>query len=277
MTVEKKWNLARIAFLTLFAIPWVVLPIWLVVVNSMKPAGEAAELSLGLPKTFALFDNYRAVVVDGNYLTALMNSATVSLPSIVAVVLAGGAAAWAFGRARTKWMQVLFYIIAISMLIPPTLIPTIYLLRDLGLNGTTVGYILVLIGTRMGVVVFLATGFVRAMPEDLEQAAALDGASKIQIFFRIVLPLLAPTLFVGCVLLVISVWGDFFFAQFLLIGEGRQTLPLALYSFANSSAQTLRWNLVFAHVLMSGLPLLVAFGFIQKRVIGGLTDGALKG
>lgn len=271
------YDTIRYIGLSLFAIPWILVPLWMVLVNSFKPAGEAALLGLSLPQEWEILANYSAVFTQGNYLKALSNSLIVSIPTIVAVILIGAAAAWSFGRSRSRGLQVAFYAIALSMLMPPTLIPTIYLLREFGLDGSTLGYVLVLIGTRMGIVVFLATGFIRSMPEDLEAAAAIDGASRFQVFVRIILPLLAPVLFVGGVILIITVWGDFFFAQFLLPGTERQTLPLSLYSFANSSAQTLRWNLVFAHVVMTGLPLLLAFVFAQRRVIGGLTEGALKG
>jgi raffinose/stachyose/melibiose transport system permease protein len=267
----------RYILLTLFAIPWVGVPVWMVIVNSFKPAGEAADLTLDLPTTWTFIENYGTVFVQGSYFQALGNSLLVSIPTIIAVSLIGASAAWAFGRSRSKGMQFAFYAIALSMLMPPTIIPTIFLLRQMELDGTTIGYVLVLIGTRMGIVVFLATGFVRSMPVDLEDAAAIDGASRIQVFFRIILPLLAPVLFVGSIILVITVWGDLFFAQFLIPGNGRETLPLSLYSFANSSAQSLRWNLVFAHVALSSLPLVIAFLFAQKRVIGGLTEGALKG
>jgi len=277
MRASRSWTLARYAGLSVFAIPWIVVPIWLVLVNSFKQAGEAASLDLGLPSVWSFVDNYATVVVQGNYLRALTNSLLVSIPTILAVVLIGAAAAWGFGRSRSKLMQFGYYVIALSILIPPSLIPTIYVLRDLHLDGTTLGYILVLVGTRMGVVVFLATGFVRATPTDIEDAACMDGANRLQIFFLIMLPLLAPVLFVGSVILLITVWGDFFFATFLLPGPTRATLPLALYSFATSSVQSFRWNLVFAHVVLSSLPLVVAYAFIQRRVIGGLTEGALKG
>ena len=274
---RRYWDLARYAGLTLFAIPWIVVPIWLVLVNSFKMAGEAAALNLSWPTEWSFVENYMTVLVQGNYLRALTNSLLVSAPTILVVVLIGAAAAWAFGRSRSKAMQFAYYVIALSILVPPSLIPTIYVLRDLDLSGSTIGYILVLIGTRMGVVVFLATGFVRATPTDIEDAARMDGANRLQIFVLIMLPLLAPVLFVGSVILMITVWGDFFFATFLLPGTARATLPLALYSFATSSVQSFRWNLVFAHVVMSSLPLIVAYAFIQRRVIGGLTEGALKG
>jgi raffinose/stachyose/melibiose transport system permease protein len=277
MRASRSWTLARYAGLGIFAIPWILVPIWLVLVNSFKQAGEAAALDLSLPSVWSFVDNYATVLVQGNYLGALANSLLVSIPTILAVVLIGAAAAWGFGRSRSKLMQFGYYVIALSILIPPSLIPTIYVLRDLHLDGTTLGYILVLVGTRMGVVVFLATGFVRATPTDIEDAACMDGANRLQIFFLIMLPLLAPVLFVGSVILLITVWGDFFFATFLLPGPTRATLPLALYSFATSSVQSFRWNLVFAHVVLSSLPLVIAYVFIQRRVIGGLTEGALKG
>ncbi|SDB17310.1 carbohydrate ABC transporter permease [Bauldia litoralis] len=273
----QRWAIARYVGLTLFAIPWVVVPIWMVVVNSFKMAGEAANLTLDLPSIWSIAENYTAVLVQGNYLRALGNSLLISGVTIFAVVLIGAAAAWGFGRSRSKAMQVAYYIIVLSILIPPTLIPTIYLLRDMHIEGSTLGYILVLIGTRMGIVVFLATGFVRALPPDMEDAAFIDGASRLQIFFLIMLPLLTPVLFVGSIILVITVWGDFFFATFLLPGSQRATLPLALYSFATSSVQSFRWNLVFAHVVLSSLPLIVAYVFLQRRIVGGLTEGALKG
>ena len=277
MKISLSWAIARIVGLSVFAIPWVLVPIWLVVVNSFKKAGEAADLNLNLPRVWSLAENYNTVLVQGNYLRGLGNSILVSVPAMAAVLLFGAAAAWAFGRSRSRLMQMGFYVITLSILIPPALIPTIYVLRALHLDGSTLGYILTVIGTRMGIVVFLATGFVRSMPPDLEDAAYIDGANRVQIFFLIVLPLLVPVLFVGSVILLISIWGDFFFATFLLPGSERATLPLTLYSFATSSVSSFRWNLVFAHVVLSSLPLIIAYFFLQKRVIGGLTEGALKG
>lgn len=277
MKRDKMFSVIRLVLVGIFAIPWIVVPLWLVLVSSFKTPGEAARLQLTLPAEWAIVENYTAVFTQGGYGKALVNSLLVSVPTIIVVVLVGAAAAWAFGRSRRVSMQTVFYAIALSMLVPPTLIPTIYLLREIGLNGSMLGYVLVMIGTRMGVLVFLATGFVRNMPVDLEAAAEIDGANRLQVFFQIILPLLSPVLFVGGIFILVTVWGDFFFAQFLIPGTATQTLPLSLYSFASSSAQTLRWNLVFAHVAMTGLPLLIAFILAQRKVIGGLSEGAVKG
>ncbi len=263
--------------LALFAIPWVLVPIWMVVVNSAKPAGEAAELGLGLPEQWAIADNFAIVLDEGRYLPGLVNSLTIAVPVVLVVLLLGSAAAWAYGRSRSRWLQASYFVMGLSILIPPSIIPTVHLLRTLSLDGGSFGYLLTMTGSRMGIVVFLATGFVRALPRDLEDAASIDGASRPQIFVRILLPLLRPVLFVGAVILVINVWNDFFFALFLLHGSENATLPLTLFQFASGTLQSLNWNLVFAHVLLTTLPLVAMYVVAQKRVLAGLTEGALKG
>ena len=277
MSSSAKWTILRYTGLSLFAIPWIIVPIWLVLVNSFKTSGEAAIPTLALPMTWNIVENYLTVWTKGAYPRALLNNILVALPVIAAVVLAGSAAAWAFGRSKSGTMQVGYYVISMTILISPALIPTILLLQQLQLNGSMIGYILVMIGTRLGVVVFLATGFIRTLPTDLEDAALIDGASAFQTYYMIVLPLLAPILFTGSIILVISVWSDFFFASFLLQGRASETLSLSLYSFAATTAYSVNWSLVFTHVTMVSLPTFIAYAFMQKRILGGLTDGAIKG
>ena len=127
--------------------------------------------------------------------------------------------------------------------------------------------------------IFLATGFLRAFPRDMEEAAAIDGANRGQIYRFIVLPMLSPVLFVGAVLLVISVWNEFFFASFLLPKPDQATLPIALYRFATAGTTqvTYQWQLIFAHVVMTSLPLIVVYLVAQRRVLSGLTEGGVNG
>jgi len=267
----------KYTLLTLFAIPWVGIPLWLVVVNSWKTQGEAARLSLGLPEQWAIVENYAAVFTTGNYLTGLRNSLLVAIPTIVVVLLLGSAAAWAYARSTSRSFQAFFYLTSLSILLPPAVIPTIFVLTTLGLDGSIAGYALMMMGTRLGIAVFLITGFIRGIPPELEEAAAIDGASRRRIFFSLMLPLLRPVLFVGGVLLVITVWNDFFFGVLLLKTSANATLPLTLYSFASASTSSLRWNLVFAHVVMTSLPLIVAYLVSQRQVLAGLTEGGVKG
>jgi len=269
----------RNVLLTLFAIPWVVVPVWLVLVNSAKSTPEAGELGLGLPKEWHLLDNYMTVIVEGDYPTALRNSLVVVLPAIALTLLLGSVAAWAYARSSSMGMRVAYNVTVLTILLPPALLPTIFILQQTGLQGSTLGYVLVTIGVRLGLVVFLMVGFIRQLPPSLEEAAQVDGASRLSVYWHIILPLTRPVFFVAGVLLTISVWNEFFFASFLLAAQDQATLPLALFQFSSQGgAQVLRvWNLIFAHVVLTSLPLVVVYIFAQKRVISGLTDGGVQG
>ena len=272
---------AKVALLVLIAIPWIFVPLWLLVVNSFKPLSEAAELNLALPEHWTIVTNYRTVFHEWGFLSALKNSVLVIIPTMLVVIFLGSLAAWAFARSRSMTMKVAFTVSVLSILLPPAALPTIYLLQQIDLDGSFTGYTLATIGWRMGIIIFLATGFLRAFPTSIEEAAAIDGASRLQVYWRIILPLLRPVLLVGTVILMIAVWNEFFFALFLLGGSGQATLPLALYQHASAPAagseSAFLWNLIFADVVVVSLPILVVYVFVQKRLISGLSEGALKG
>lgn len=269
----------KYALLTLLVIPLVILPMWIMLVNSFKTLNEATELSISLPRQWAIVENYTTVIEKGNYLTGLRNSLLITLPTIVVVLLLGSAAAWAYARSRSVTLKLAYYITMLSLLLPPALLPTIYLLKLIDLDATRTGYLLVTVGTRLGGIIFLATGFVRTLPGDFEEAAMIDGASKLQIFWRLILPLIAPVLFVSAILLMISVWNEFFFASFLMPRNEQATLPLALFRFSSTGVQFagLNWNLIFAHVTLTSLPLLIVYLFGQGRIVSGLVTGGVKG
>jgi len=267
----------RYALMTLIALPWVVLPLWLLAVNSLKTQGEASVPSLAWPAHWNAAANYLAVIDQGSYLTGLLNSVVTVIPTIAAVVLFGSMAAWSYSRSRSRGMRFAYYASSVSMILPPAIIPTVYILIQLGINGTRGGYFLALTGTRLGMVIFLVTGFAKTLPLALEEAAEIDGASKWQIYWHVILPLLKPALFTSAILLCISVWNDFFFALFLLPNNDQATLPLTLYRFASTSTTGIAWNLVFADVVLTNLPILVVYLVLQRRVLSGLTEGAVTG
>jgi raffinose/stachyose/melibiose transport system permease protein len=269
----------KIVVLVLVAIPWIGIPLWALIVNSLKPLSEATSLSLSLPQHWAAASNYHTVLTQWGLSGALTNSLVVVIPTLLVVLFFGSMAAWAFARSRSISMKVAYNLAVLSILLPPAVLPTIYILQKLHLDGSLAGYFLVMSGTRLGVVIFLATGFIRALPTDLEEAASLDGASRFQIYRRIIMPLLLPVLLVGSVILIITVWNEFFLAIFLLQGN-TATLPLALFQHASGSstvAGAYEWNLVFADVVLTSLPIMVVYIFAQRRIVSGLTEGGLKG
>lgn len=274
---SKPRTAARLAALTIFGLLWIVLPLWFLLVNSFKTEGDASVLSLSWPKHWNFVNNYLTVINQGSYFRGLSNSLIVAVPTIIAVLLLGSMAAWIYARSNRRSLKFAYYSSIMSILIPPGVIPTVYLLTQLHLNGSRPGYMLALAGTRLGIVIFMTTGFIRSISPDIEHAAYIDGASRVQVYRYIILPMITPVLFVGAVFLAISVWNEFFLSIYLLPGQGQAPLPLTLYQFASASQYSLRWNLVFAHVILSNLPLLIMYVIFQRRVIGGLTEGALNG
>ncbi|KSU54897.1 sugar ABC transporter substrate-binding protein [Microbacterium enclense] len=267
----------RYSILSVFALLWIGVPLWMLLVNSFKREGEAAQLSLALPTEWAIDYNYGAVFTEGNYLTGLRNTLLVTVPTVLVVLLLGSLAAWGYARSSKRLTQFFFYLCALSILLPPAVIPTIFILSTLNLDGSLWGYALMNIGTRLGFVIFLTTGFIRGMPTELEEAAAIDGATRLRTFFSVLLPLLRPILFVAAVIMVIGVWNDYFFALLLLRSAENATLPLTLFQFASSSFIGVKWNFVFAHVVMTSLPLILVYLVAQRQVLAGLTEGGLKG
>jgi raffinose/stachyose/melibiose transport system permease protein len=263
--------------LTAIAIVWIAVPFWFLVVNSFKTEAGASSLSIGWPDHWNIVDNYRTVIVQGSYFRGLANSLVVAVPTILAVLLLGSMAAWIYARSQRRSVRFLYYASILSILLPPGVIPTIYLLMQLHLDGSRLGFMLALTGTRLGIVIFMVTGFVSAIPRDIEQSAYLDGASRIRTYWHVILPMIRPVLFVGAVFLSISVWNEFFLSIYLLPNPDMATLPLSLYQFASSTQFTLKWNVVFAQVILSNIPLLIVYVIFQKRVIGGLSEGALTG
>ena len=273
-----RWRVLTYLVLGAVAIPFFVMPLWLVVVTSFKPFGEAITLSVGLPRTWALIDNYGAVIDRGHYFRSLLNSTFVSGVSIFITLTVGSLGAWAFGRSRSRLMYVLYLLTIMSVLVPSAIVPTIFLMRMIGLGGTHWALILALVGAQTGLVTFLMTGFVRSIPRDLEEAAFVDGAGKLRTYFLVVLPTLSPILISSGIILLVAVWNDFAGALFLLKGEERATLPLSLYQLsAQGTLNQTSWNLVFAHLAMVSLPLILVYAVAQRRLVDGLTEGALSG
>ncbi|MDQ6793307.1 MAG: carbohydrate ABC transporter permease [Chloroflexota bacterium] len=156
------------------------------------------------------------------------------------------------------------------------MIPSIAVLRALGLQGTHPGLVLFYVAGMMAVVVFIITGFVGNIPTELEDAARVDGCGELGVFFRIVLPLLQPAMLTCGILITISVWTEFFGAFLILAGREQFTLPLGLYYVSSEAAKQVRWNYVFTDVVLVNLPLVLFYFVMQRRLVHGVLSGGLK-
>jgi raffinose/stachyose/melibiose transport system permease protein len=168
------------------------------------------------------------------------------------------------------------YALAISgIILPPAVVTIVLLLRQLGLAGSGAGMIGVYVGMYLSTVIFFVTGFVRTIPLELEEAARMDGAGPVKVFLTIILPLLVPVLSTATILICLYVWNDVFYALFV-IGGRIDTLPLNLYQVASSGLYLQNWHLIFAYIILMSLPLLIVFILAQRKIIAGVTSGAVK-
>jgi len=266
----------RPAIVVVLLVVTIGVPLWLVIVTSAKSKGDALNPSLALPSDgWHVASNYSGVFTDGRIRQALFGSISIVVPSVVLLLLFGSMAAWVLARRRGLVVSLLYSVGISGIVLPPAVITLVLFLRQLGLRGTLTGMVLVYAGIYMSTAIFFITGFIRTIPISLEEAARVDGAGPLRVFFGIILPLLRPVLATATILICLYIWNDVFYA-FFVIGGRRDTLPLNLFQVASAGLYVNNWHLIFAYVVLMSLPLLAVFVVAQRRIISGITGGAVK-
>ncbi|WP_026359906.1 carbohydrate ABC transporter permease [Amycolatopsis nigrescens] len=265
--------LALLAYLVFLGFPL----LWLLSV-SLKSPTELASVSPSLIPHDFHWINYSAAFGLPGLLRSALNSTLVALGSMVLTVVVALPAAYALGRFRTRLRGVATGWILVSQLFPVilTVIPLFVLLRSLGLLNTLPGLVLVYLVWTLPFALWMLRGYVTALPVDLEEAAAVDGASRIRILVSIVLPLLRPGLVAVAMFSFISAWNEFFFALVLIQDSDLRTLPLTLARFVGAEGQVSLGPLAAGSVLAT-IPSLLVFAIMQRRLTSGLLAGAVKG
>lgn len=251
-----------------------LLPVYILVVLSLKaPNDKSATLAFPSQPTL---ENFWGAWQQGGLGGALMNSAIVTIVSITLIVVLSAAAAYPLSRVGALWSKLTFFAFLIGLLLPVQLglLPLYQSVRDLGLLGTLAGVILVTVGGSMPFAIFLYAGFLRALPSDYEEAAALDGASPFRTFWSVVFPLVRPITGTIIILSAVGTWNDFLTPLLYLSGSDQQTIPVAIYGFVGQYGS--QWNLIFAGIIISILPILIAYFLMQKYIVQGFAGG-LKG
>ena len=250
-------------------------PLWIVVVTAGKSQGEALNPDLTLPSTWHYGSNFSEVWQQGRVPMAFFGSLLIMVPAVIGVLVLGSLASWILARRKSRVMAVLYALAISGIVLPPAVVTIVLLLRQLGLAGTAVGMIGVYMGMCMSTVIFFVTGFVRTVPLELEEAARIDGAGPVRVFRTVILPLLVPVLSTATILICLYVWNDVFYA-FFVVGGRLDTLPLNLFQVASAGLYLNNWHLIFAYVILMSLPLLIVFTIAQRRIISGITSGAVK-
>ncbi|GIH64512.1 carbohydrate ABC transporter permease [Microbispora siamensis] len=266
---------------TILAAVVMLMPFYFLISTSLKTQDQVlttSSLSFPVSPTFENFVTLLSPSSDASssIFQGLLNSVIITAGTIAALVVIGSPAAYVFARSTSRWSTRTYYLFMIAILLPTQLgvVPLYVEARDLGLVGTPFGMIVVYTGMLIPLSVFLYGGFFRRLPRDYEEAATVDGASRTRIFAQVVFPLMGPATGTVAILAGLIVWNDFFTALIFLNGSGFQTLPVVMYNYVGSLVS--QWNLIFAVVIISMVPILAFYFFAQKKFIQGYAGG-LKG
>ena len=253
-----------------------LMPFFFLVVTALKPDEELLTTGSSELPGRPTVENFTEVLSgggDSNILLGLLHSLVITVGSILGMIVLGSLAAYVLARSTRRWGSITFYLFLTAIVLPTQLglIPLYIGAREVGLVGSLWGMIILYVGTLMPLAVFLYAGFFRNLPRDYEEAAALDGAGPARVFFRVVLPLMAPATGTVAILTGLIVWNDFFSALIFLGGSENQTLPVSMYYYVGSLVSA--WNKIFAIVIISMIPILAFYLFAQKKFIQGFAGG----
>ena len=268
----------REGFVWLVAIIFLI-PFYFLVTTALKSDTEVLTSNSLTPPSTPDFSNFVEVVTaqgNSNVIMGLINSVIITAGTMALLVLLGSVTGYVISRNTRRWSRAAYYLFLVAIVLPTQLgtVPLYIGARTIGLTGSLIGMIILFSGMLLPLSIFLYAGFFRGLGTEYEEAATIDGATRTQIFFRIVLPLMSPATGTVAILAGLIVWNDFFTSLIFLGGSRNQTLPVAMYYYIGSLVS--QWNLIFAIVIVSMIPILAFYLFAQKRFIQGFAGG-LKG
>lgn len=252
----------------------VIIPFLVILVNSFKTESEAALMDLSLPKSFR-WENYSVAIERGKLITSFFNSSLYSVTSTIISVIINAMAAFVLSRRRTRLNQFLYFFMILGIMLPTNYIALIKVMQILHLLNTRIGIILLYTAINVPFGTFILYGFVETIPRELDEAGVIDGANPIQLFFRIVFPLLKPAIVTVALLTFMGIWNDFMLPLYVLNRASHWPMTLAVYNFFGQYQS--EWNLIFADMVLTCLPVFVVYLLGQKWIVSGMIAGAIKG
>lgn len=250
-------------------------PVVFIILGGLRTNSQITADPSGFPTTWE-FGNYSSVLTSSLFWQQAANSAVAGIATTLGVVVLGLMASYVLARYRFNGQAAMYTLFAAGLMFPMTvaITPLYILVRALGLMNTLPGIILPQIAFALPVTVIILVPFLRAIPKELEEAASIDGASRLGFFVRMVVPLSLPGVVTVGILAFVASWNSYMLPLFILNDEVMYTLPLGVQSFASQySVDTAR---VLAFVSLSMIPALIFFSLFERRIVGGLT-GAVKG
>jgi raffinose/stachyose/melibiose transport system permease protein len=254
-----------------------VIPFAFIILMTFKDKRQASLLDFSWPASFNLWDNLVTVISTRNWMlvTAFVNSTILTVASVTLLVIFGAMVGFVLARRKTRWNPLVEFLILAGLMIPPAVVPTIWLLQGLKLFGTLYGMILVEVAYNLPFTIILYRAFIATIPRDLDEAAIIDGARPLDVFFRVILPLLWPVTVTNIVVQSVGIFNDFTNPLYYLPGNANATVQLTLYNF--QSQFNTAYNLLFTNIALITIPPLIVFLFFNRQIVAGMTAGAVKG
>jgi N,N'-diacetylchitobiose transport system permease protein len=259
-----------------------VFPVFWMISTSLKPNREIFSTTPQPVPRHPTLEHYREILT-GNLIPGVtfadffVNSVLVAIATVLVSGVVALLAATAVARFRFRFRTSFLIMLLVVQMIPleALVIPLFFMIQRLGLYNTLTSLILTYIGFSLPFAVWMLRGFVAAVPKDLEEAAAIDGANRAQTFWRILLPLVAPGLVATSIFSFITAWNELIFALTFINDQQRYTLPVAMTFFFGRDDTA--WGSVMAASTLLTLPVMIFFVLVQRRMVSGLVAGAVKG
>jgi raffinose/stachyose/melibiose transport system permease protein len=254
-----------------------LVPFAFIVLTAVKDRQQASLLDFSWPHQLHFVQNFVAVIKARDYMLiiAFINSSILTVASVAGMVILSAMAAFVLQRKASRWNGLINFLVLAGLIIPPAVVPTIWVLQRIGLFRTMPGLILVEIAFGLSFCVLLFRAFVATIPRELDEAAIIDGAGPLRLFFQVIFPLLRSVIVTVVVVQSVVVFNDFVNPLYFLPGDRNATVQLTLYNF--SSQFTTQYNLLFMNILLITIPPLVMFLFFNRQIVAGMTAGAIKG
>lgn len=280
--MTKRKNAAKIllsALLVILAAVFIA-PIVIVLLNSFKGKFDIMNAPFKLPnsETFAGLENYINGASSAGFFRAAFNSVFITVMSVAVIILLTSMAAWFLTRSKMRICRAVYYGFVFSMIVPFQMVmyTMTYVANSLRLNNI-IGIIVVYLGFGAGLSVFMLSGFVKGIPIDIEEAAMIDGCTPTVTFFRVIFPIMKPTLITVAILNTMWIWNDYLL-PYLILGTGdNKTIPVAVQIAMQGAYGSVDWGGFMAMLVLAIIPIVIFYLACQKYIISGVLAGAVKG
>lgn len=252
-----------------------LVPLLLILFNSLKTSQEASDMNLNLPGFPMQWDNFIVVVEKGKLLLSFINSCIYSFGSVFLCCILSSLAAYVLSRNRTRLTKFIYMFIVLGITMPINYVALTKVMIFLQLNNTRLGIILLYTAMQLPFSVFLIYSFIAKIPVELDEAGIIDGCSSVRLFVSIILPLLKPAVATVLVLTFLNTWNEFVSPLYFLSSSAKWPMTLSVYNFFGMYFKD--WNLVCADIVMTSVPVILIYLLGQKHIVSGMTAGAVKG